>query len=278
MTQSGVSRAIANLEQTSGGRLFIRTGAGLVLTEQGRIYLEEISSALDQVGAATLRLATYADADESLTIATLPSLGARWLAPRLPAFIKKFPRVDLRITGQVGHFDLESSDVDGVIHYGTDVWPNCLSDKLMDEFNVPMCAPELISAGDTVNPHLLESMTLVQHIPRPTAWRDWFNARTISHPSPMAGPKFDQYAMGIEAARAGAGAVLMPPFLVMNELKSGQLVALDQAVVQSEWRYYFMYPLKKRSKPALQRFRTWLSSEARRSAKECFELVGARSA
>lgn len=273
VTQGGISRAIKGIEEMTGTKLFERTGHGLVLTEAGRAYLQEVQPIIEDLGAATLRLSTYADADETLTIASLPSLGGRWLVPRLKRFMTQHPNIELCVTAQIGHFDLEGSGVDCVIHYGNEAWSDSLSDMLMDEVTIPACIPDIVPRGREISADVLRDMVLIQHLHRPTAWRDWFRAADIPHPQPMAGPRYEQYQMGIEAALAGMGAVLMPPFMIASELAQGRLVILDRTTVHSPWRYYFIYPKSRRSKPALQRFRHWVRMEAKRTWAETQRIL-----
>ncbi|WP_108659970.1 LysR family transcriptional regulator [Acuticoccus kandeliae] len=273
MTQSGVSRAIKGIEDLAGATLFERTGHGLVLTEQGRVYYDDVQAIIDDLGAATLRLSTFADADETLSIATLPSLGGRWLAPRLHRFMAQYPRIEVRITAQIGHFDLAASGLDGVIHYGNDIWPDSLSEFLMDEVIVPAAIPRILPQYTAPSGLLLRDLTLIQHLHRPTAWRDWFRAAGIDHPRPMAGPRFEQYLMGLEAALSGMGAIMMPPFMMLSELADNRLILLDRAAVRSPWGYHLIYPKSRRTKPALLRFRRWLRSEARRTWSDTQRLI-----
>lgn len=273
ITQSGISRAVRSIEDMAGTQLFERTGHGLVLTEPGSIYYDEITSILSELGAATLRLSTYAEVADQLTIATLPSLGGRWLAPRIGRFIAHNPAIEVSITAQIGHFDFEGSSIDAAIHYGNEVWAGCLSEMLMDEVLVPFCAPALLR-GTVPQARLLLDLPLIQHLHRPTAWREWFREVGIEHPNPTRGMRFEQYQMGIEAAKTGLGAILMPPFMVSEEIRNGQLVALHNLPVASPWRYYLVYPKAKRSKPAVQKFRSWIRAEARRSLQQTAQMIG----
>lgn len=271
ITQSGVSRAVRSIEDTTGTPLFERTGHGLVLTEPGAIYLTEASELLANLGAATLRLSTFRDASEHLHIASLPSLGSRWLAPRIGRFLKNNAAVNLTITARIGHFDFEGSDIDAAIHYGSEAWPDTQSEFLMNEDLVPVCRKDMLPHG-RFDASALNELTLIQHLHRPTAWREWFKDVGIVHPNPTGGPVFEQYQMGIEAALSGLGAVLMPPFMVLDELTSGKFVPLHDMLVRSRWSYYLVYPKNKRSKPAVQRLRTWLRSEARRTAEQTAQI------
>ncbi|MBB4234741.1 LysR family transcriptional regulator [Rhizobium esperanzae] len=273
ITQGGVSRAVRSIEEATGTQLFERTGHGLVLTESGAAYLEEVSSILSELAAATLRLSTYNRTSETLNIATLPSLGGRWLAPRLVRFLKQNPTIEISVTGRNGQFDFEGSAIDAAIHYGSEAWPGSMSERIMDEVLVPMCSPALLKSGTPADARLLVDLTLIQHLHRPTAWREWFKDVGIDHPHPNTGPRFEQYQMGIEAANSGLGAILMPPFMVMEELQSGRLVPLHKVAIPSPWRYYLVYPKSKRSKPAVQKLRTWLRGEARRTEEQTLQLL-----
>src|SRR5687768_15839400 len=82
LTQSAVSRQVAKLEQTLGVTLFTRSGPYLQLTEKGRAYADAIAPALASITAASGRFRSELDAGV-INLATLPSFGMRWLAPRL---------------------------------------------------------------------------------------------------------------------------------------------------------------------------------------------------
>ncbi len=265
ITQSGVSRAIRSIESGTGVKLFERTGHGLVLTDAGRGYHEEVAALLLELQASTLRLSTYSARSETLHVTSLPSLGGRWLAPRLTSFLKQNPAINLTITAQHEHIDFEAGGFDAAIWYGSEAWPGTLSEFLMNEYLVPMCSPELVPQGRRPDASQLARMVLIQHTHRPTAWREWFKACGFEHAAPNAGPRFEQYQMGIEAAKTGLGAVLMPPFMVQSELATGVLVPLHGEPMLSPWRYHLIYPKSKRTKPSVQRFKTWLRREARKS-------------
>ena len=268
ITQSGVSRAIRSIEVGSGAKLFERTGHGLVLTEAGRAFHEEVSALLLELRAATLRLATYNARSETLHIAAPPSLAARWLAPRLSGFLQRNPSINLTVTAEHGPADFDSDGFDAAIRFGSEAWPGTLSEFLMDEYLVPMCSPRLIDKG--VEPHagLLDRMVLIHHTHTPTSWREWFRVCGLDHARRHVGPCFEQYQMGIEAAKTGLGAILMPPFMVTDELATGSLVPLHREPMLSPWRYYLIYPKSKRAKPGVQKLKAWLRREARQTSEQ----------
>lgn len=267
ITQGGVSRAVKSIETLTGCRLFERNARGLVLTQAGSVYLEQIKGLLNDLGTATFQLSNYDPSSQSLHIAVLPSLGSLWLAPRLVKFTSRFPNIVLMVTANIGIVDFIQSDIDCVIHYGTEAWPTgARSELLMHETLLPVCSPKLLPSRTTPNATLLLDMPLIQHTHRPTAWREWFKEVGILHPAPTSGNRFEQYQMGIQAAIAGMGAALMPPFLVAQEIASDKLIAMHNSSVLSAWQYHLVYPDAKRNNPNLQKFRSWLLNEARNSS------------
>jgi DNA-binding transcriptional LysR family regulator len=261
VTQSGVSRAIRSIEMIVGSSLFERTGHGLVLTEPGQRYLDRVRAILGDLETATIELATYRSTVASLTIASLPTFGVRFLIPRLGGFTRRHPEIQLTVVSRINPFEFERSGIDGAIHYGVDAWQGTLGDHLMDETLVPVASPQLLGGGDPRD--RFPSLPLIQHTHRPTAWREWLREMNWHHAQPDLGICFEQYNMGIHAALAGLGAALMPLFLVRRELADGSLVALTREPVGSRWSYFFVYPEAKRSNPALQRFRAWLKQDVR---------------
>jgi len=265
ITQGGVSRAIKGIEALVGRRLFERTPRGLEATHAGRLYVDQVRAALVELGAATLRVSNYDPTQKSLHVATLPSLGSLWLAPRIADFVQLHPDVALTVTASIGIVDFAQSGIDCVIHYGSEAWPTgARSEFLMPETLVPYCRPRLITGSQAADLRALVSLPLIQHTHRPSAWRDWFREVGIAHPNPTAGCRFEQYQMGIRAAVAGLGAALMPPMLVADEVGAGRLLALYDRPVVSAWSYYLVYPEAKRNESALKGFRTWLLRECRR--------------
>jgi DNA-binding transcriptional LysR family regulator len=71
-------------------------------------------------------------------------------------------------------------------------------------------------------------------------------------------------SMLAQAACAGAGAALLPTFLIQPELQSGALVCpVDRALAQDR-NYYLVYPREKLQVPHFALMRAWLLEEARK--------------
>ena len=78
----------------------------------------------------------------------------------------------------------------------------------------------------------------------------------------MGGPRFDLFSLLVEAARAGLGVALVPRFLALGELESGQLLIPFDIPLRSEMGYHLVHPDPPGTNPALQRFTDWLLAQA----------------
>ena len=83
LTQSAVSRQIRQLEEQLGTALFHRVRQRVVLTDAGRVYAADVQAVLQQLSASTQKTMAFASTDGLLNLAVLPTLGIRWLIPRL---------------------------------------------------------------------------------------------------------------------------------------------------------------------------------------------------
>jgi DNA-binding transcriptional LysR family regulator len=99
LTQSATSAAIAALETRYGIKLFDRIGRGIVLTQTGRDFLNEARAVVARAKAAAQVLDDLAGLKRgSLTLAASQTVANYWLPPRIEAFHKAHPGIDLHVT------------------------------------------------------------------------------------------------------------------------------------------------------------------------------------
>src|SRR5687768_9054631 len=79
LTQSAVSRQIRDLERQTGLTLFERVRQRVILSEAGRRLLPDVRRLLLQSEQLMIDAVASADMVSSLSIATLPTFGTRWL-------------------------------------------------------------------------------------------------------------------------------------------------------------------------------------------------------
>ncbi|WP_163577231.1 LysR family transcriptional regulator [Halomonas faecis] len=258
LTQSAVSKQVAQLESVLEHPLFRRVRKRLQVTPEGSLYLTEVRKILAQVEMSTRYMQSYGGQSEVLNITTLPTFGARWLIPRLKGFRFRHPDVYLNISNRVEPFDLEEQHVDVAFFFGHGAWPKAECIKLLDEEVVAVCSPSVMPAGGVDDPLALTQLVLLQSATRPEAWHDWFAAQGLYTEHSYHGPRFDTYSMTLRAARAGCGVALVPRFLAEEELAAGQLVIPWALSLTSRDAYYLAFPEYKAELAKVKGFVDWI--------------------
>ena len=262
LTQSAISRQISALEAQLGVRLFVRERQRVRLTQAGSRYAEEIRGALARITGASMMLEVNPHGG-TLNLAVLPTLGSRWLAPRLAGFLDAHPGVTLNFSTRLRPFDFALEQFDAAIHFGQPNWPDTESRFLMNETMVPACSPGFLAQHGFSCPADLGEVQLIHVSSRPDAWARWFSchgAETEAH----SGMMFDQFATAAQAAKHGTGVALLPQFLIENELENGELVPALDLPMESEDAYYLAWPKEGASHPPLIAFRDWITRAARK--------------
>jgi len=262
LTQSAVSRQIAGLEEWLGTPLFERRGRRVAVNATGRSYQAEIGPALASIRRAT---AKYVAAPQvrSIELATLPSFGMRWLAPRLLRLTTRHPGMIVNIAARSDIFEFAHEPFDAAIHVGASDWPGAVHDLLFEEQVVPVIAPALATEYNLRTAEDFLRVPLLVQSARRDAWRRWFALSGISLPTDhQPTSTIAHFLMLAEAARAGSGAALMPSFLIEPELESGQLIAPVDLELADNRNYYLVYPEDRLRHPAFRDFRDWIRAEA----------------
>ncbi|MBL8707706.1 MAG: transcriptional regulator GcvA [Rhodospirillaceae bacterium] len=264
LTQSAVSKQVRGLEEFLGVQLFERVRQRIVLTEAGRGYLKSVREALEIMEAATMEALAFQGGGGILNIATLPTFGTRWLAPRLGDFTRRYPKIALNLTARAWPFDLVEENLDVAIFFGDAPWPGGICDRLMGETVVAVASPSLLAPNGPVRqPRDLAKVNLLHHRARPRAWQEWLGSVGADKVNAFHGLRFEQFEMIIQAAVSGVGFAMVPRFMIEHELAAGQLVIpFDHKPDDGPEAYYLVYAERKRTLPAVMAFRNWILEQA----------------
>lgn len=258
LTQSAVSRQIRQLETQMGMALFHRIRQRIVLTDAGRVYAVDVRATLQQLSGATQKAMARSDGGGLLNLAVLPTLGTRWLIPRLGDFAARYPDVTVNIAARTEPFDFTQESLDAAIHFGTPHWAGAVCEYLMHEQVVPVCSPTYQQMHGIRQVQDLARVVLLQQTTRPTQWADWFEQVGADGVHALRGPRFEQFAMIAQAAVSSLGAALLPRFLVQTEMASGTLVELFPQALTGPDAYYLVYPESRAQVPLVRAFRDWI--------------------
>ena len=258
LSQSAVSKQIAELEDMTGVLLFERIRKRLVLSPAGTRYETAIKSLLAQLEAATLELITSADGGGALHLSTLPTFGAKCLIPRLPAFQKLHPQIALHFVPYVQGYDFSRADLDCSILFGDGNWPDTVAEYIAGHEMALIAPPSQVIAVAQD----LVGMTLLHHVSVPQAWAHWAGVHAVANINTLAGPQLDQFHSLIRAVMAGMGVALVPHCLVKDDIAAGLVSAPLQAEYWGGYLgdtgYYLCYPEARSHLLPLNHFRNWL--------------------
>lgn len=258
LTQSAVSKQVAQLEEMLRHHLFQRVRRRLQLTPAGSLYLAEVDKILTQIDMSSRYILSYGAETEVLRIATQPTFGARWLIPNLKGFGQRYPNIHLEISNELEPFDLTRSKADIAFFFGQGTWPGATCLELFREDVVPVCAPELLAETPIPSAQALTETVLLQCTSRPEAWHEWFLAQGLHSPNSYHGPRFDTFYMCIHAAMAGCGVALIPRYLVAEELAAGKLVVPLPFVTPSIGAHFMAHSEHAAEVPKVHRFVEWI--------------------
>ena len=257
VTQNAVSAQVKNLEERLGVPLFRRLPRGLALTDEGVALLPALSESFERLRVVLGQLHGGLQV-EVLTVAVVGTFAVGWLLPRLAAFQRDQPSIDLRLLTNNNRVDLAAEGLDYAIRFGDGAWHGTDAEPLLEAPLSPACSPAIAQRLRT--PSDLARETLLRSY-RADEWASWFAAAGLPLPL-LRGPVFDSSITMAGAAAQGAGVALLPVALFGEELRNERLVQPFELGVASG--RYWLTRLKSRPVTAAMRtFREWLLREGR---------------
>jgi DNA-binding transcriptional LysR family regulator len=116
LTQSSISRQVAALEREVGRALFVRRTRALELTAAGERMFRSVRQALAQLDR-TVDQIRGDDRPSRIALATYASFASLWLVPRIAAFQREHPDIEIRIDASDRLVDLDAEGTDLAIRW-----------------------------------------------------------------------------------------------------------------------------------------------------------------
>jgi LysR family glycine cleavage system transcriptional activator len=264
VTPGAVSRQLALLEAHFKCSLFVRTQAGLVMSQRGRRYLGEIGTAFDLIDEASNDLVGIRGKTR-LALQVWGTFGTEWLLPRLHRFESANPEIDVTMTAQLRSVNFDKDDADAGIVVGLRNLSNIEYEPLYIPSFLPVMSVKLIERlGRPSTPNDLKRFRLLHSMGSKFGWPEWLRSADATSVDVESGHRMENYSQVYRAARAGVGVALGQLLLIGDELLSGELVAPFQHTVPwSDQPYYLVWPKRRKIRPEIEAFRSWLLSELR---------------
>ncbi|WP_422650354.1 hypothetical protein OJJOAM_003194 [Cupriavidus sp. H18C1] len=222
VTHGAISRHVRALEETLGVTLLTRGPVSTEPTPDGLRLAEGLAAAFTAIDAAIEQVRPG-----PLTLSCSTSIMMYWLIPRIADFHRQHPEVLLQFNMNYGQFDAVRDRI-GIAIRNTMVEPP--PDVVVKELGQSeriglVCSPEYLRdtgiarLSDVAGAHRLAPAT------RAKAWDEWALAAGYEGAPLTTHDSYDHFYLMIQAAICGLGIGPVPQMLVLDDLRSGKLVA-----------------------------------------------------
>jgi LysR family transcriptional regulator, glycine cleavage system transcriptional activator len=248
--------------------LFARKTRALTLTGAGDQLLRAVRQSLVAIDR-TVEEIRGAGGPPRVAVTTYASFASMWLVPRLAAFQRMHPEIEIRIDAVDRAVDLEADGIDVALRWCRPQAAPANALLLVEEEVTPAVSPDLLERSGTVinaPADLLKLPLLEMDNKMPTSiassWSRWFEFADvpIEAQRPTAGKLYFTFIdQSVQAAVRGQGVVLgRTPFL-------DELVMPFPALRLRTGYCYFLIENRERADLAhVAAFRSWLNEEVRR--------------
>jgi LysR family glycine cleavage system transcriptional activator len=257
LTHGAISHQVRALEQELGRPLFVRHGRQVRVTSDALQFAQALAKAFGDIAAAADAMRAEAGA-QRLTVTSIPSFAARWLAPRLGRFIELHPDVEVILQSSGQMQDLARDGIDVGIRFGRGNYPGMAVERLMGDVYYPVASPRYRDGALPTMPGQLPNHALLRSV---EPWMPWLRAAGVKMAEPSGGVMFDDLSMLIRSAVDGDGVGLVRHVMAIQEIDAGKLVRLFDLAVPSPDEYYFVTPPGAAGRAPVVAFRAWLQGE-----------------
>ncbi|MCM5679327.1 LysR substrate-binding domain-containing protein [Schlegelella sp. S2-27] len=275
LTQSAISRQIQGLEEDVGAPLFLRGTRHVELTGAGAALLRAAAPLLDRLDA-TVRQIRQARGRRTVSVTTFASFASLWLIPRLEAFQREHPDLDIRVSANDAMVDVDGGEVDLALRYCTPEQAPPGAVRLFGEVLTAVASRWLIEAGASGNGKPLQCPEdLAQHALLEEddghpghgvlGWRYWLTSHGLKDFQPQRWVYFNYTYQQVQAALAGQGVALARLPMVAEALRAGELVEpFDPARYRAprEHAYWLVAAPAARQRDEVAQFCSWVEQQA----------------
>lgn len=227
---SSVTRRIDALEAELGSKLFHRSPRRLALTDAGEQFLPRARNILGEMAGAREAIHASDAEPRGLLSVTAPTVfGRRHVVGALASFLRRYPEieVDLHLVDQI--VDLSEQRMDVAIRIGLLPDSDLRATTLAPVRLVTCASPAYLArAGRPATPlDLLDHACITVATPPAPGFVWRYVGINRNQPLPVRGPfRTDDKDGMLQAALQGLGIMHIATWVVCDQLRSGELVAL----------------------------------------------------
>lgn len=246
VSASAIGKSVARLEQDTGVRLLQRSTRRLHLTDEGRAFYQRCKTVLEELDEARAVLTRSATQPSGRLRVCAPIVAQTFLAPWVPAFLARYPELELDLYFSDHALDLVEEGLDLAIRSG-DLPDSRWVSRPLHGFSLQLyAAPSYLSRYG--EPHTLDA--LAQHAA--VRFRHPGTGRLLDWPLRQGGmqPRIRtvlacNYMEAVrDAAIQGLGLACMPDFLAQEPVLRAALRPVLTDAVGAQGRYHALWPSK----------------------------------
>lgn len=274
VTQSAVSRQIKGLEDELGAPLFVRGTRHVELTQDGTLLLRSVEPFLARLDASVRQIRDNRSR-RRVNVSTFASFASLWLLPRIEAFQRQHPDIDIRVSAHDSLSDLDDPELDLVLRYCSPAQAPAGAVRLFGEVLTPVVsrpmleqiragkAPPLACAADLAQHTLAEeddNKSSTEYL----SWRHWLAQQGEPGLQPRRWLYLNFTYQQVQAALAGHGVALARIALVFEALARGELVEPfgPAGRTTSPYTYWLIEGTGGRTRPEVRQFYDWVEAQA----------------
>ncbi|MEM7497839.1 MAG: transcriptional regulator GcvA [Pseudomonadota bacterium] len=266
VTPAALSYQIKTLEEHLDIELFRRRNRAVELTEAGRILIPRIADGFAALAEGVRALERFQEGT-ALTVTAGPAFTAKWLAPRFFRFASAHPGIELRFIASLRTLDFDRDGVDAALRFGLSAPSGLYSEVLIEEFVIPVAAPETAEAlktpEDVLQAPLFHDDSVKFMLPE-LDWTAWFRAAGLGEVREAArGPRFSNADHAIDGAMEGGGVALARASLAERDVAAGRLVIPIPLGLTLEGRFRFVCKRGAERDRRIATFLDWLREEVK---------------
>ncbi|AZE89308.1 LysR family transcriptional regulator [Pseudomonas orientalis] len=246
VSASALSHALKGLENRLGVRLLNRTTKSVTLTAAGEALAQSIGDPFEAIDIALETLNRFRDTPSGrVRINAAVEAANLLLAPIMPAFMDRYPDVEIDIVASNRLVDMTDAGFDAGIRYGGTVPEDMVSRRLSADIRwVVAAAPSYLERfGTPEHPDdLLNHRCISNRLgdDRVYRWELERNGEAFQITVPTS-VTVDQAETGLIAVLGGAGLMYFPQPLVEPYVKDGRLrlVLTEWAPLENGFHIYY---------------------------------------
>lgn len=253
---SAITRRLARLEKNLNSQLIQRTTRQISLTEAGQLFFNEVNEMLQTLESSKEKVKNLSQGvTGTIKIGMPANFCYFYLTKQLHKFLVAYPQINIHIVAGAHLADLTAHGFDIMMHCGALPDSSYYSKKLGSWQKIFCATPNYLkkrgipkTAADLITHNCIDEIDNQEK-----NWDYYENGvhkKIAIHGSVRVNTKPDM----VNLALNDVGIAYLPKFLILNELKSGQLTPILEHLQSPKFDSYIVYPRKKLLNKKIQLF------------------------